>query len=488
MKAFWMFLVFLGVARSVYGNCDKPTGKENMELITEVVFPAPDGTSVRFTCQVGYKPLGSGTVTCTNGQWSDLKMICEIKNCGSAEEVINGHVDYSQGTEFGAIIHVKCNEGYYAVGRENKMYCTSKGWEGRFPVCEVIRCDPPNQIANGYFSPVKEDYQFSEVVTYSCEGKYKINGSKSLVCLDNREFDKAPPTCVLVECPDPKIEFGIVAAGSRPPYSLLTSVTFRCNVGYDIVGSDSVSCDINSKWSPELPKCNPIECKAPEIKDGEVVDVRPTYKYSEKVTLKCSEGYKLTGGDSVLTCGEKSQWSGTIPQCTMIQCTAPKVEGGVLVDGSRPSYKYKDTVVFTCLSGHNMTGQPSVTCDLYSQWSPKLPECKSIECAAPDVKHGELEVGLRPSYKYLDSVRFKCKSGYTMNGASTLTCALNSQWSPELPQCTTSNILKIVLGVLGAICGSAVVGCCIYFGFIKKAKRSRKNYTEASHEGETLEL
>uniref|UniRef100_A0A8C6S970 Sushi domain-containing protein n=1 Tax=Neogobius melanostomus TaxID=47308 RepID=A0A8C6S970_9GOBI len=235
--------------------CDRPTGGPNMELITDVTFPAPDGTSVTFTCQVGYRSVESGTVACSAGTWSSLNMRCEKFNCGSAGEVINGNVDYSEGTEFGAYARVVCNEGYMVVGHET-VHCGSRGWQGRLATCEVIRCDAPNPIANGYFSPVKESYKDSEVITYSCEGQHKLNGSKTATCQENGQFHPAPPKCVLVNCPEPRVDKGMLAGGARPPYGHMSSVTFRCAVGHTMEGRDTVNCDINSKWSPALPKCN----------------------------------------------------------------------------------------------------------------------------------------------------------------------------------------------------------------------------------------
>uniref|UniRef100_A0A8C6S953 Sushi domain-containing protein n=1 Tax=Neogobius melanostomus TaxID=47308 RepID=A0A8C6S953_9GOBI len=315
MRTSVVFVILLGVVRTVHGVCDRPTGGPNMDLFTDVTFPAPDGTSVTFTCQVGHRSVGSGTVACSAGTWSSLNMRCEKFNCGSAGEVINGNVDYSEGTEFGAYARVVCNDGYMVVGQLT-VYCGSRGWQGRLATCEVIMCDAPNPIVDGYFSPVKEAYEYSEVITYSCEGQHKLNGSKTVTCQENGQFHPAPPKCVLVNCPEPRVDNGMLAGGARPPYGHMSSVTFRCAVGHTMEGRDTVTCDINSKWSPALPKCNPIECKAPEITNGEVVDgARPTYKFEETVTLKCNTGYSLSG-QSTLTCKEKDQWSAPLPVCT----------------------------------------------------------------------------------------------------------------------------------------------------------------------------
>ncbi|XP_055079045.1 membrane cofactor protein [Periophthalmus magnuspinnatus] len=488
MKLF-VVIFLLAVARTVYGVCDRPVGKEHMQLITDITFPAQEGDQVTFTCEMGYRPLGRGTVTCSGGQWSSLNMKCEIRNCGSAGEVTDGYVDYSEGTEFGASVEVICNDGYIPVPANNKLYCGVNGWDGRLSVCEVTFCDEPKSIANGHYTPVNDQYKHLEAVVYSCERNFILNGSNTLVC-KNQKFTPAPPNCVSVECPEPTVNSGRISSGTLPPYKHQASVSFSCEEGHILKGSSSVTCDINSKWIPALPECMPIVCQAPTISNGEVIGGSSvTYKFKDTVTLKCSEGYKLKG-ESKLTCGENSQWSTAMPECILIQCTPPKVQGGELVGASHPSYKYKDKVVFQCLSGHTMKGESTLTCDQNSQWSPKLPECTLIECQPPKVEHGQLVVGPHSSYKYMDSVSFVCTSGYIMKGPSTVTCALNSQWSPELPQCTRSggNGLMIGLIILGVLVFLLVIGCCIYFRLLKKKKGDRTLYTEAPKEAETVAL
>ncbi|KAK7884959.1 hypothetical protein WMY93_028082 [Mugilogobius chulae] len=436
MKLFVVLLSVLSVARTVYGECPRPTGGEHMQLITSVTFPAREGTSVKFTCDVGYSTQGPGTVTCTNGQWSSLQLTCQIKSCGSYGEVLNGRVDYSKGIDFGASISIICNNGFYPVGGDPTVNCLVEGWDGRLPDCESIMCDPPKDIANGYFDPRNDEYMHSSVVTYYCNKPYKLKGNKTLECSVNRQFIPEPPTCVLVQCPNPVIEFGIIASGSRPPYKEQSSVTLRCLQGYDMKGSDSVRCNLDSEWVPPLPTCIPIECKTPEISNGEIEGgSRPSYKFQETITLKCSTGYEIKG-QKTLTCGEKNQWSAPLPECKLIQCVAPTVKGGVLVEGSRPSYRYNDSVVIECSSGHTMKGESTLTCGITGQWTPKLPECTLIQCPTPTVKGGELVVGSRPLYKYKDSVVFECSSGHTMKGEGSVTCDIKGQWTPKLPECT----------------------------------------------------
>ena len=58
----------------------------------------------------------------------------------------------------------------------------------------------------------------------------------------------------MVECPTPDVPNLRRHEGPPPPYKYKYHVIFRCNDGFDLIGSDSVTCEMNG-WSPPLPEC-----------------------------------------------------------------------------------------------------------------------------------------------------------------------------------------------------------------------------------------
>ncbi|KAM9751858.1 membrane cofactor protein-like isoform 3-T3 [Menidia menidia] len=255
-------LLSLGLTIAVQAqNCTKPEGGPNMSLTGDDILKDTfaNGTTVRFACDTGYKPAGgSSSTTCINGDWSPrVTLRCDIKSCGSAGEVANGQIDYPDGNDFGHKAYVTCDPGYILVGNPT-LNCGDKGWEGRLPVCEVVTCGPPETIDNGSYEPVLDVYEYLGVATYSCANGYTLNGSREIHCTDSGRFSPAP-NCVRVECEDVDVPNGEVQlGGSRPPHGYLSSLTFRCNIGYEMSGSPSITCDINSNWIPGIPKCNRI--------------------------------------------------------------------------------------------------------------------------------------------------------------------------------------------------------------------------------------
>ncbi|XP_025757178.1 C4b-binding protein alpha chain isoform X5 [Oreochromis niloticus] len=320
-------LVFLAITAQVQ-NCSRPVG-ENMDLKgNDILLTSfPDGITVTFACNTGYESAGgSPRITCTAGSWSSLGLKCQRKNCGSVGEVLDGQIEYRPGSEFGDKAVLICNPGHMPVGG-GELTCGNQGWLGRLPICEVIQCESPPVVENGAFSPIEELYDYKDVIVYTCKSSYTLNGSRQLHCSDDGTFTPEPPKCIKVECGEPEISFGQWSSGARPPYGYKSTVTLQCNAGYKMIGSATVTCGLNSQWSPGLPRCIlPFAegCEDPKKRSAEVtVSSQPPYRHGVKVTLSCPPGYKLNGPDTQ-TCEKNGLWSPGIPLCTPL----PPVDNG----------------------------------------------------------------------------------------------------------------------------------------------------------------
>ncbi|XP_075953884.1 C4b-binding protein alpha chain-like isoform X4 [Anarhichas minor] len=323
--AYFLLLSSLALAINAQAqDCSVPVGGDNMGLKGNDILlqTFPNGLKVSFACDIGYITKGgSSVITCTNGSWSRVNLKCEIRSCGNAGEVDNGHINYPEGSDFGAKLEVTCKPGYRLVGRSINIICGAEGWHGRLPECEVVTCGPLKSVVAGTFSPIQESYQFQQVVQFSCHNDYTRNGSKSLSCSEDGTFQPAPPTCVMVECKDPDIKNAVWDGGSRPPHKHMSTVTYRCVSGYAMKGERTQTCGIDSQWSPGLPTCELVECKDPDIKNA-VWDggSRPPHKHMSKVTYRCVSGYAMKG-ERTQTCGIDSQWSPGLPTCELLSTT-----------------------------------------------------------------------------------------------------------------------------------------------------------------------
>ncbi|XP_031700822.1 C4b-binding protein alpha chain-like isoform X1 [Anarrhichthys ocellatus] len=257
--AYFLLLSSLALAINAQAqNCSAPVGGANMGLKgSDILLKTfPNGLKVSFACDTGYITRGgSPIITCTDGSWSPVNLKCEIRSCGNAGEVANGHVGYPEGSDFGAKLEVTCKPGHRLVGRSLNIICGAEGWHGRLPECEVVNCSPPDSVVAGTFSPIQESYHFQQVVQFSCDNDYTLDGPKSLSCSEDGTFNPAPPTCVSVQCKDPDIKNAAWDGGSRPPHKYMSTVTYRCVSGYTMKGERTLTCGVDGQWLPGLPTC-----------------------------------------------------------------------------------------------------------------------------------------------------------------------------------------------------------------------------------------
>ncbi|XP_066021713.1 CUB and sushi domain-containing protein 1 isoform X2 [Pocillopora verrucosa] len=91
-------------------------------------------TVVSFSCNSGFKPLGSLQIKCLDGIWNESSPSC-IGVCNEPRKLINGKVVGSN-YSYGSVIKFECNKGYELKGSAN-LKCKGGVWEGQFPKCEV---------------------------------------------------------------------------------------------------------------------------------------------------------------------------------------------------------------------------------------------------------------------------------------------------------------------------------------------------------------
>ncbi|XP_034447165.1 complement component receptor 1-like protein [Hippoglossus hippoglossus] len=407
-------------------NCTKPVAGANMGLSDKDILldSFPNGAVASFTCNVGFMSAGgSPSVTCVDGSWSPVKLTCQIKSCGSAGEIANGHIDYSQGIDFGAEAVAVCNTGYDLVGKP-ELVCGDKGWMGRLPTCEVITCGLPRGIENGDFHPKKEDYyEFSEVIQFVCQKTYSLRGSKSLTCSEGRVFKPDPPECITQNCTKP-------VAGANMGLSdkdiLLDSfpngtvASFTCNVGFmPAGGSPSVTC-VDGSWSPVKLTCQIKSCgSAGEIANG-YIDYSQGIDFGAEAVAVCNTGYDLVGKPE-LVCGDKG-WMGRLPTCEVITCGLPRgIENGDFHPKKEDYYEFSEVIQFVCQKTYSLRGSKSSTCSEGRVFKPDPPECIIVNCEEPVIDFGKWVAGSRPPYKHLASVTLECDTGYDMVGERTQT-------------------------------------------------------------------
>ncbi|XP_039605786.1 C4b-binding protein alpha chain-like [Polypterus senegalus] len=127
-----------------------------------------------------------------------------------------------------------------------------------------------------------------------------------------------------IHCPLVPVENGRITAGfGSPVYRSI--VTFACNHGYMLEGSDTIMCQQNGQWSSKPPTCSKMNiCRLPNIENGWVTNVNPPYTYDDSIEFACKDGYLLKGAKRV-SCKKYDTWYPLPPKCEQDPCQAKGV-------------------------------------------------------------------------------------------------------------------------------------------------------------------
>uniref|UniRef100_A0A8D2DTV9 Seizure 6-like protein 2 n=1 Tax=Sciurus vulgaris TaxID=55149 RepID=A0A8D2DTV9_SCIVU len=164
-----------------------------------------------------------------------------------------------------------------------------------------------------------------------------------------------------------------------------TVLTYQCEPGYELLGSDILTCQWDLSWSAAPPACQKImTCADPgEITNGHRTASDAGFPVGSHVQYRCLPGYSLEGA-AVLTCYSRDtgtpKWSDRVPKCALKY--EPCLNPGVPENGYQTLYKHHyqagESLRFFCYEGFELIGEVTITCvpGHPSQWTSQPPLCK----------------------------------------------------------------------------------------------------------------
>ncbi|XP_074662866.1 CUB and sushi domain-containing protein 1-like [Tubulanus polymorphus] len=385
-----------------------------------------------YTCKPNYRPVaGSFTRICTaNNTWSGTAPICELAGC--REPVKGAHtITNTTGDLHWDQITATCLTGYRRVSGDYVRFCNANNtWTGSPLVCEDTSCGLPE--SGGYSQVNSTGEWLSDIATYNCiPGYRKLSGETVRVCLPNQTWSGQPLKCQDSRCPTTDI---VVKHAS---YQLRGNVIgdvvrYTCNDQHQLISGDLTRVCLETRnWSGSPPICQDTNCgKLPDVKHAKFVQ---TGHYSgDYVKYECKPGYRLVSGDVFRFCFSNRTWSGSSPVCKDMSCPKPEPldHGTVSFNGTQ----YWDSVVYTCdVSYRIVNGDSQRFCSGDNNWTGKKPTCRAIHCPRADTVENanHLFTGDRPK----DTVHYKCKPGFIMDGDANRTCQMNGSWTGLPPKC-----------------------------------------------------
>uniref|UniRef100_A0A4W2EWQ3 CUB and Sushi multiple domains 2 n=1 Tax=Bos indicus x Bos taurus TaxID=30522 RepID=A0A4W2EWQ3_BOBOX len=391
---------------------------------------------VKFVCNPGYVAEGAARSQClASGQWSDVLPTCRIINCtdpGHQENSVRQiHASGPHRFSYGTTVSYQCTHGFYLLGTP-VLSCQGDGtWDRPRPQCLLVSCGHPGSPPHSQMSG--DSYTVGAVVRYSCTGKRTLVGNATRMCGLDGHWTGSLPHCSgasIGVCGDPGIPaHGIRLGDSFAPGSLMR---FSCEAGHVLRGSSERTCQANGSWSGVQPECGVISCGNPGTPSNARVLFSDGLVFSSSIVYECREGYYATGLLS-RHCSVNGTWTGSDPECTVINCGDPGVPANGLRLGS--DFRYNRTVTYQCVPGYTMESHrvSVLSCTKDRTWNGTKPVCKAIMCKPPQLIPNGKVVG--SDFMWGSSVTYACLEGYQLSLPAVLTCEGNGSWTGELPQC-----------------------------------------------------
>ncbi|KFO72390.1 Complement factor H, partial [Cuculus canorus] len=428
--------------------CEEPPPRRVKEVPTDLWNkpPYPHGTQVTYRCRPGYIKIGRIVFECADGAWTQSlpEAECRNKPCGHPGDIEFGSFELTSGSEFvfGARVEYSCNDGYQMLSQRNYRECQADGWSNDIPHCEVAKCLPVQAPENGRIIvtgafELGQEYSFGQVIHFECKAKYRLIGSKEIICSSNGKWSSDVPQCQEIICDVPKIEHGYVRSPKKS-YKGSEQLLFGCDEGYGYRESANVQCT-ESGWNP-TPYCTEIVCSAPRIPNGSFRPEKGRYVAGDIITIQCHPGYhfKTLTGKTTAEC-TKNGWVPD-PGCVQKPCDYPVIENGRL-SGSLEYYRnhyfpmrFGQYALYRCNTGYSSPKGENWVEIICSEmgWTPE-PKCLK-NCEVKHLENGYFLYSRKYVYKEGERVKYVCNTDYqTEHEDGEVTCT-KDDWSPP-PRC-----------------------------------------------------
>ncbi|XP_070977615.1 sushi, von Willebrand factor type A, EGF and pentraxin domain-containing protein 1 isoform X2 [Oncorhynchus clarkii lewisi] len=383
---------------------------------------------VELSCRAGLLLQGPSVSVCqADGTWSQGSPECRSANCGRPTSIQNGQVlgsDFGYGHE----VWYKCEEGYSLSGGNPTRLCRGDGlWgEGPAPRCDIIACDPPQDISHGFLNG--SSFNYDDVVEYVCFDGYEVVGDPVLRCSAQGHWVGTVPECLPCLCTPPMLKYGVVlgrdhACGDR--------ISFHCDEGYKILGPSTATCEKGGLWSPGVPVCSRGRCVAAPPTIPHAVQQGGGATAADTVTYRCRPGYQMKGSYPHVTCGREGRWGEVRISCEPVSCGAPTPVSHAQVVGE--TFTFGSQIQYRCDEGYELSSQSdSLSCQSEGTWSKQSIRCRPVPCPLPANLPTHVMVTGEDLTPVGGVVTLSCPTGFILQGPDLAECQLGGSWSPGL--------------------------------------------------------
>ncbi|XP_005449522.1 seizure 6-like protein isoform X4 [Oreochromis niloticus] len=164
-------------------------------------------------------------------------------------------------------------------------------------------------------------------------------------------------------------------------------ITYQCDPGYDLVGRETLTCQLDLSWSSQPPFCEKIMyCSDPGHVEHATRSLSdPKLLVGTTIQYSCNTGFILQGGATITCYGREPGtpvWTSHLPHCVSedsVSCENPGVPDNGYQILSKRLYLPGESLTFVCYQGYELIGEVAIKCILGnpSFWSGPLPLCRA---------------------------------------------------------------------------------------------------------------
>ncbi|CAH1793428.1 unnamed protein product, partial [Owenia fusiformis] len=237
----------------------------------------------------------------------------------SLSTVSNGRTSCTNGYNHNSVCTTTCNSGYRRVGSSSTKCQSNKRWTVSQARCQVVTCSGPSSTRNGYISCTNRYYYYNTVCTTRCYSGFRRVGSSSSRCQSNGYWTASQAACQPVSCSSlSTTRNGRTSCTNGYVYN--SACTTTCSLGYRRVGSSSIRCLSNMRWTASQPTCELVSCSSLSTTQNGRTSCTNGYHYNSVCTTICNSGYKRVGSYSI-RCQISTRWTASRATCQPVSCS-----------------------------------------------------------------------------------------------------------------------------------------------------------------------
>ena len=346
--------------------------------------------------------------------------------------------------------------GSFAVHRNTQWYAKSSS-SARMSVCASRKadgCNPFPMYPNVVLTPatcLTAPMPIGTSCYFSCASNFVLDRQIVLTeCLVGGLWSRMPPKCLpgckpfsLRDADSLNINPPTCSGAHQLPETF--ACRFFCPPNMIFVGNPVLTCQRNSQWNYQMPKCRATCPTLNALQHGRILPERCTVAKRWVIEgtdckYECLQSEHTLSGASKRSCTNKGTWNMPEGKCVK-PCPILRPSAGGNVSPPRCSLVpgvSGDVCTFSCNINKTLKGSAFTVCLPNGTWTGGHSTCQA-DCPILQAPKNAIII---PNYCLVShgspgqSCTLSCVSGYEARGNKITVCMKNGNWSHDFGKCT----------------------------------------------------